>query len=161
MFSISNSLSSRQWENWRYFHFWELFLCPTNTFICLLSTETILIVPFSRVEECQNSSKSHLFQKLKNTTISRWLYVSKMSPRMSNLRIDGSTKPQLLAKKWIFFRNFRCRIGLSIRREEMYKSYHSFDGIIEKSRGLIPNQISISPKCTNLLHNDIERQIPA
>ena len=34
------------------------------------------MAPSSRVVKCQDSSKSHLFQNLKNTLISRWLLVT-------------------------------------------------------------------------------------
>ncbi len=44
--------------------------------------------------------------ELKNVGILRQIRVSRMSPQMSNLMSDGSTKPQILAKKLIFFENF-------------------------------------------------------
>ena len=47
-------------------------------------TDAPKMAPFLRVIKCQNSSK---------------IRVTKMSPQMSNLMIDGSTKRQIFAEK--------------------------------------------------------------
>jgi len=44
--------------------------------------------------------------ELENVGILRQIHDSKMSPQMSNLTSDGSTKPQILAEKQMFFENF-------------------------------------------------------
>ncbi len=70
------------------------------------ASSTPKTAPFSRAVECQGPSKSHLFQELENTLISRWQRVSILSPQMSSLMSDRSTKPQIIAKNRIFFEIF-------------------------------------------------------
>jgi len=51
-------------------------------------------------------TKSHPSHELKNVHILRQIHVTILTPQMSNLMIDGSTKPQILAEKRIFFEKF-------------------------------------------------------
>ncbi len=59
-----------------------------------------------KVVKCQNSSKSNLFQKLKNTAILKWHYDSILSPQMLILLISSPNKYQLFAKIQIFLKIF-------------------------------------------------------
>jgi len=60
---------------------------PANQSALSRASSTAKITPFSRVVKYQNASKNR---------------VTKMSPQMSNLTIDGSIKPQIFAEKQIF-----------------------------------------------------------
>ena len=50
------------------------------------------IASFSWAVKCQNSSKSHLFQELKNTLIFRWHYDTILTPQMSILPMSSPNK---------------------------------------------------------------------
>ena len=64
---------------------------------------------FSRVPQCQNSPKSHLFQKLKNTLIFRWHYDTVLSLQMLILPISNPKRHQFFMKIQGFYNFHRIK----------------------------------------------------